>query len=197
MRSGEGSRTARPRAWLVVLGLAVLLAAPARAGLAPGDVLGAENWQEARGLLPEEFLDAYRRGDFRHAIGEWKLVHLDEDPIFAAALKANEGRFDVSDEGSIIDRQTGKAPHHIFAWPFPTIDPTDRKAAVKIAWNYFYTIYYSGNGHYRADLLWINRKGLDRAIGENAALAQGVNIRQGRVTNPAVAQTFGLECAGM
>src|SRR5438552_4058077 len=164
MRPGEGSRAARRRAWLVVLGLAVLLAAPARAGLAPGDVLGAENWQEARGLLPEEFLDAYRRGDFRHAIGEWKLVHLDEDPIFAAALKANEGRFDVSDEGSIIDRQTGKAPHHIFAWPFPTIDPTDRKAAVKIAWNYFYTIYYSGNGHYRADLLWINRKGLDRAI---------------------------------
>src|SRR5438093_344197 len=164
MRPGEGSRAARRRAWLVVLGLAVLLAAPARARLAPGDVLGAENWQEARGLLPEEFLDAYRRGDFRHAIGEWKLVHLDEDPIFAAALKANEGRFDVSDEGSIIDRQTGKAPHHIFAWPFPTIDPTDRKAAVKIAWNYFYTIYYSGNGHYRADLLWINRKGLDRAI---------------------------------
>src|SRR2546428_4144357 len=62
MRPGEGSRAARRRAWLVVLGLAVLLAAPARAGLAPGDVLGAENWQEARGLLPEEFLDAYRRG---------------------------------------------------------------------------------------------------------------------------------------
>src|SRR5436190_23523738 len=40
MRPGEGSRAARRRAWLVVLGLAVLLAAPARAGLAPGDVLG-------------------------------------------------------------------------------------------------------------------------------------------------------------
>src|SRR2546430_13235819 len=66
MRPGEGSRTARRRAWLVVLGLAVLLAAPARAGLAPGDVLGAENWQEARGILPEEFLDAYRRGVVWH-----------------------------------------------------------------------------------------------------------------------------------
>ena len=46
-------------------------------------------------------------------------------------------------------------------------------------------------------VLQLAKKGLDRAIGENPALAQGVNIRQGRVTNPAVAQTFGLECAGM
>ena len=31
-------------------------------------------------------------------------------------------------------------------------------------------------------------------VGENPTLAQGVNIRQGKVTNPAVAETFGLEC---
>ena len=36
---------------------------------------------------------------------------------------------------------------------------------------------------------------LDRATRENPSLAQGVNIRQGRITNPAVAATFGLECA--
>src|SRR5205807_7435566 len=46
-------------------------------------------------------------------------------------------------------------------------------------------------------VLQLAKKGLDRAIGENTALAQGVNIRQGRVTNPAVAQTFGLECVVM
>jgi alanine dehydrogenase len=38
-------------------------------------------------------------------------------------------------------------------------------------------------------------KGLDRAIAENPALRQGVNVRGGKVTNPAVAATFGLECA--
>src|SRR5712692_1448645 len=43
-------------------------------------------------------------------------------------------------------------------------------------------------------VLQLAKKGLDRAIRENAALAQGVNIRQGKVTNPAVAATFGLEC---
>jgi alanine dehydrogenase len=39
------------------------------------------------------------------------------------------------------------------------------------------------------------KKGLDAAVRDNAGLAQGVNIRQGRVTNPAVAETFGLTCA--
>jgi len=102
MIRGDAARAARGRALLPAIALTVLLAAPAPATLAPGDVLGAENWQEAKGLLPEEFLDAYRRGDFHHTIGEWKPVRLDEDPVFAEALKANEGRLDVNDQGSII-----------------------------------------------------------------------------------------------
>ena len=44
-------------------------------------------------------------------------------------------------------------------------------------------------------VLQLARKGLDAAIAENAALRQGVNIHQGKVTNPAVAATFGFECA--
>jgi alanine dehydrogenase len=44
-------------------------------------------------------------------------------------------------------------------------------------------------------VLELARKGLDRALAENAALRHGVNIHRGKVTNPAVAATFGLECA--
>jgi alanine dehydrogenase len=43
-------------------------------------------------------------------------------------------------------------------------------------------------------VLQLAKRGLDRAVVENPALAQGVNIRQGKVTNTAVAATFGLEC---
>jgi alanine dehydrogenase len=43
-------------------------------------------------------------------------------------------------------------------------------------------------------LLELVKKGLDRAARENAGLAQGVNIRRGKVTNPAVAETFGFAC---
>ncbi len=43
-------------------------------------------------------------------------------------------------------------------------------------------------------VLQLARKGYEKAITENAALRQGVNVREGKVTNPAVAETFGLEC---
>ena len=45
--------------------------------------------------------------------------------------------------------------------------------------------------------LQIANKGVDRALADSSALREGGNIRQGRVTNPAVAETFGLELAKM
>ncbi len=44
-------------------------------------------------------------------------------------------------------------------------------------------------------VLQLARKGFERAVHDNPGLAQGVNVRSGKVTNPAVAETFGLECA--
>lgn len=148
------------------LALLFLLAgrAPLRADLAPGDFLGPENWQEARGLLPEEFLECYRRGDFRHQVKEWNVTRIGDEPVFREALAANEGRYALNADGSIVEAATGKPPDTIYAWPFPHIDPADPQAATKIVWNYFYTLFYSGNAHYRADLLWVARRGLDRSI---------------------------------
>jgi alanine dehydrogenase len=42
-------------------------------------------------------------------------------------------------------------------------------------------------------VLEISCKGLDSASRVNPTLAQGINIRRGKVTNRAVAETFGLE----
>lgn len=46
-------------------------------------------------------------------------------------------------------------------------------------------------------VLQLAKKGYGDAIQQNAALALGVNVRQGQVTNPAVAETFGLPCAAI
>jgi alanine dehydrogenase len=43
-------------------------------------------------------------------------------------------------------------------------------------------------------VLQLAKKGLEHAVKENAALAHGVNIHAGHITNPAVAETFGVEC---
>jgi alanine dehydrogenase len=45
--------------------------------------------------------------------------------------------------------------------------------------------------------LQLAAKGADRATRDNVALAHGVNVRAGKVTNPAVADTFGIPCAEM
>jgi alanine dehydrogenase len=45
-------------------------------------------------------------------------------------------------------------------------------------------------------VLQLARKGFAKAVADNAGLREGVNVQGGRVTNPAVAATFGLECAG-
>ena len=153
---------------VVLLLLSAALARPVAADLRPGMVLGRDNWEEAKDLLPDEFLQAYRRGEFRHEIRSWEPPRLGDDPIFGAALKENEGRYDLDAEGSIIERSSGKPAGPIMAWPFPKIDPADPRAAAKIVWNYFYTLYYGGNGHYRADLLWVSRHGLDRSISVDA-----------------------------
>lgn len=148
-----------------VLALLLLVCASvAAAELKPGDTLGPENWEQARGLLPEEFLESYRRGDFRHPVGDFAVERIGDDPVFSAEVAANRGRYALSPAGSIVDAKTGEPPDYVYAWPFPDIDPADPQAAMKIVWNYFYTVYYGGNSHYRADLLWVSRRGLDRAI---------------------------------
>src|SRR5436305_10706835 len=43
-------------------------------------------------------------------------------------------------------------------------------------------------------VLQLAKKGLDQAIADNPALRLGVNVRAGKVTNPAVAATLGYEC---
>src|SRR5262249_54966274 len=46
-------------------------------------------------------------------------------------------------------------------------------------------------------VLQLAKKGYDKAVKESPALAQGVNICNGKVTNPAVAETFGMECTAV
>jgi alanine dehydrogenase len=46
-------------------------------------------------------------------------------------------------------------------------------------------------------VLQLARNGLDNAVRQNRGLAEGVNIRQGKVTNSAVAETFKVPCVAV
>jgi len=156
----------------LVAAIVTLGCGTARGADAPSNdvVLGPDTWERARGLMPDEFLECYHRGDYRHRIANYNLDPLGDEPVFRAALEANKDRYDVTEDGVIIEKATGKPPDYVYGWPFPTIDPADAKAAMKIVWNYYYTLFYGGNAHYRADLVWLNRSGIDRAIAVDAKM---------------------------
>jgi alanine dehydrogenase len=46
-------------------------------------------------------------------------------------------------------------------------------------------------------VLQLARKGLEKAMADNPALRHGLNVYRHKVTNAAVAETFGVECAGV
>lgn len=151
-----------------LLFFAVVTARPATgADLADGDVLGPSNWEDAKGLLPDEILDHYRTGDYVNQIvdlsrHDYMSVQLPAD--FQEASRANRGRYALSPGGSIIDARTGTQPPFIFGLPFPEIDSQDPDAGVKIVWNSFYTNYYDGNDHFLTELVLLGRRGVERRL---------------------------------
>jgi len=134
----------------------------AQGTLEAGMVLSKDNWQLAENLLPSEILKHYRQGEYINKIVDWPVDHYVWPTGFAAGSKANEGRFDIGENGEVIDKQTGKQPLYLIGFPFPTIDPKDPKAAAKILWNTFYRTWYFGNARNQSQLNWINARGLER-----------------------------------
>jgi len=140
--------------------------------LRPGMVLDSSNWQLAQDLLPPEILEHYKNGDYANEIGEWKdgAVHWSEE--FLRSTEQNAGRFDVSPEGSIVDKATGERPSFIYGFPFPSIDPKDPNAGVKILWNYFYGYWANGSRRNITTLTWLSRRGVDRTAIEDVFYKQ-------------------------
>jgi hypothetical protein len=81
-----------------------------------------------------------------------------------AASELNRGRFDINEEGTVVDKATGTRPAIITGQPFPDIDPNDPKAGAKAIWNWFYTLYWEGSFHTNTLINWISRDGLLRRI---------------------------------
>jgi hypothetical protein len=149
---------------LLTLGMLAMLGTAARAaeGLKPGEVLDQNTWQKAEGLLPPEILRHYKDGEYQNKIMEWPESQYNWPPDFLAATKANEGKFKTGERGDILEVATGKQPPFILGHPFPTIDPKDPAAGVKILWNFFYRTWYFGNLKAESQVNWVGLKSLER-----------------------------------
>ena len=143
-----------------------LLATTAHAatdGLQAGMVLNKDTWQLAEELLPPEILEHYKRGEYTNPIAEWKDGDVRWSAAFLSATQENKDRFEVTADGTMVEKSTGQRPPFIYGFPFPVIDPADPQAAVKIIWNYYYGYWSNGSRRNVTGMMWLGRKGVERA----------------------------------
>jgi Protein of unknown function (DUF1329) len=151
----------------------------------PGETLDRGTWQKAEGLLPPEILKHYREGEYANAVVDWPESKYNYPPDFQAATKANEGKFKTGPLGEILSVDSGKQPPYILGLPFPTIDPSDEAAAVKIVWNQFYRFWYFGNLHAESQVNWISPSSLERRTDQDVRFLYYDGVPEGeRIPNP-------------
>ncbi len=147
--------------WLL---LATVPTAPA--DVAPGDVIDKTNWEKAKGLVPDNTLEWLKRGDFTLEVADLNFDPTDYVPaVVKTSLQANKGKYDVDEDGLMVDVATGKLPEFIEGIPFPEIDPNDPKAGSKIMYNKFYQSYSLGHVNYPFSARWVGRNtGFEREV---------------------------------
>jgi hypothetical protein len=152
---------------LVLLCLMTLAPAPrAAADLKPGDVLNKDTAAQAEGLLPPEILQHYKDGKYENKIVEWPAGYRWDSGFMEATLD-NKGKYELNDQGTIVDKSTKQQPPYIYGLPFPDIDPKDPQAGAKILWNAYYGYYNQGNSRNEVRLVWVNPDGIDRESGQD------------------------------
>jgi len=143
--------------------LSLLLSPHARAQLKPGDTLGKENWQAAKGLMPESILRRFEDGSYRAKV--IALPHtMSWGSKFTAASASNAGKFSVDPEGALIDKATQAYPTFLYGYPFPQIDPKDPQAAAKVIYNFSYTLMQPDDADRFSNLHWVTPSALGRYV---------------------------------
>ena len=145
---------------LIALVLVTSGIAQSQDGLAPGRVLDASSSAAADGLLPPEVAAHYKGGQYKNTIAAWPKGPVWDDGFQAASSK-NADRFDVSERGTIVEKGTDKPATSIYGVPF-RIDPQDPKAAVKVMWNAYYSLWRVGGTHDVLAMVWVGPKARQR-----------------------------------
>jgi len=141
-----------------------LLTSPAaRAQLKPGDTLGKENWQAARGLMPDSILRRFQDGSYQVKIIAPPST-LGWGSKFTAASAANAGKFSVDAADLLLDDATHASPTFLYGYPFPQIDVKDPQAAAKVMYNFTYTLMQPDDADRFSNLHWSTPTTLEKYV---------------------------------
>lgn len=149
---------------LLLVGAPVTAQTAAAERAQPIGTLGPQTWESARGLLPDEFLQRYQRGEWQHEIYEAPAGASFTDQDFLAAGEQNRGRYAIGEKGQVVEVATTEQPLFVYGPPFPVIDPNDPQAGTKIVWNFFYQSYALGNSRNFITLVWVGTRGEERRL---------------------------------
>ena len=177
---------------LMSMVLVSLLNSPATgAELKPGDTLNQENWQEARGLMPDPVLRRFQDGSYQAKI--IALPHtLGWGSKFQTASEGNAGKFSVDAEDSLIDSTTQTYPAFLYGYPFPRIKPTDPGAAAKVMYNFSYTLMQADDADRFSNLHWVTPSALGRNIEFQGRILFYGSRLSGPIANPEATLRKGL-----
>jgi hypothetical protein len=157
----------------------------ALAELKPGDWLSKANCQEAKGMLPEQVLQAYCDGRYGPSeIIEIKDSEFDYSQKFKQGSEANAGKYYVTDEGYMYETDSKTWPHFWYGFPFPEIDPNDPKVASKILYNHQVARFQVDDVYWFFSIKWATPRGFDRAIEAGAYATWYIGRHSGPTENP-------------
>jgi hypothetical protein len=157
--------------------------APASADLNVGETLSRENWQAAKGLMPDSVLRRFEDGSY-----QTKLIAPPADlhwgTKFTASSEANAGKFAVDATDSLIDTATQAYPPFLYGYPFPQIDPKDPQAAVKAMYNFSYTLMQPDDADRFSNLHWSTPAALEKYVDFQGQVRFYGSRFSGPVANP-------------
>ncbi|MBU1052632.1 MAG: DUF1329 domain-containing protein [Proteobacteria bacterium] len=126
-------------------------------------VIDKANCSLYKDLLIPAMYSAVERGDYIVTPGKINFKYKHTDKFLAASAK-NEGKFDITPDGDLIDKRTGKYPENIYGYPFPKIDLKDPKAGAKIIYNSNFQRYRLLGSKDQIHISWITPKGEERYV---------------------------------
>lgn len=156
---------------IIRVGLAALATASvsflpmvAMAELKPGDTLGKDNCQAAKGMVPDQILDKFCNGQYTADIVEIDDTAFQYSAKFKAGSEANAGKYYVTDQGYMYETATKTWPHFWYGFPFPNVDENDPQAGYKVMYNHQVARFQVDDVYWFLAVKWIRPNGFDRSV---------------------------------
>ena len=82
-------------------------------GLKPGEVIGKDNWEKIKGLIPADMEKWVRSGKVLMKIGEFEYDASSDDEWDEYGIKHNQGKYTLHSNGNVIEAKSGDYPKHV------------------------------------------------------------------------------------